>query len=100
MSDMKKLFWAIFIGMLIRLYTTFVAQNLWNWFAVDTFHASSISFFVMYGLLLLVDLIVEKPEHEEGYRWAMLSTAVDFCIPDDKREAVEQAMENLTNDRR
>ena len=45
MSDVTKFIWALIVGLLIRLYTAFVALNLWNWFAVEAFHASTISFF-------------------------------------------------------
>ncbi|PYR96699.1 MAG: hypothetical protein DMG16_27015 [Acidobacteria bacterium] len=93
MSDVTKFIWALIVGLLIRLYTAFVALNLWNWFAVEAFHASTISFFLMYGLLLLVELFWETEEQKAGYRWKSLFTVLDFCVPEEKRQAVNQAIE-------
>jgi hypothetical protein len=84
-------FWVI--SMIVSLYTTFVLQQLWNWFAVSAFHASGISFWGMYGLVLLVGLLTER--HEEVIdepRWKTLFTILDIWCPEDKRQAVEEAM--------
>jgi len=40
----------IILWLISSLFTTFVLQNLWNWFAIPALHASEISFWVMYGL--------------------------------------------------
>jgi hypothetical protein len=40
------------LTLVAHLFTTFVLTVLWNWFAVPALHASEISFWLMYGLVL------------------------------------------------
>jgi hypothetical protein len=49
---------ALFFGLslIIHLYTTLVLTILWNWFVVPAFHVSDISFWLMYGLVLIVSM--------------------------------------------
>ena len=55
----KKIVIIWLVGMVVGLYTTFVLQSLWNWFATEAFHVSQISFWVMYGVVLVVGLLTE-----------------------------------------
>jgi hypothetical protein len=85
-------FWLV--SMIVSFYTTFVLQQLWNWFAVAAFQASKISFWEMYGLVLLVGLLTEShSEVIDEPRWKTLFTILDIWCPEDKRQAVEEAME-------
>jgi hypothetical protein len=69
---MKNLIAATIIGSVVSLYTTFVIQHLWNWFATSAFHVSEISFWAMYGP-----------------RWKTAYIILEACIPDAKKEEVE-----------
>jgi hypothetical protein len=88
-------FWIV--GSVISLYTTFVIQSLWNWFATSALHVSGISFWGMYGLVLLIGLFANKYGQNLGeeQRWKDMLTALDACIPDDKREVVKEQLEEL-----
>jgi hypothetical protein len=99
MNDVKKFTWAFLIGMLIRAYTTVVALNLWNWFAVDAFHAATISFWGMYGLLMLVDLLLERPQQSEREaEWQGLYSLIDLCIPQDKQQTADEAIKRVAEE--
>lgn len=90
--NIKKLlvFWVI--GSVVSLYTTFVIQNLWNWFATSALHVSGISFWGMYGLVLLVGLFTDTYSKDfiEEWRWKFMSTVLEACVPDHKKEAIEE----------
>ena len=91
---MKKISWFWLVGLVVSLYTTFVVQNLWNWFVVPTFYASSISFWGMFGLLLLVSLLGGRGEEFAAeQRWKSVITVLDACIPEGKRETLEEALD-------
>jgi hypothetical protein len=70
---MKKvmLFWLI--GSVVALYRTFVIENLWNWFAASALHIPEISFWGMYGLVLLIGVFTNNhgQKFEEGKRERM-----------------------------
>lgn len=87
------LFWII--GSVLGLYTTFVIQNLWNWFATSAFHVSEISFWVMYGLVLLIGLFTDNEGQNlaENQRWKGVLIAMDACIPDGKREEIKAELD-------
>ena len=87
---MKKfmLFWII--GSVVSLYTTFVIQNLWNWFATVALHVSEIPFWVMFGLVLLIGLFTDIPGNfEEQQRFEALSIVLWACVPESKRQEAE-----------
>jgi hypothetical protein len=75
-------------GMVGSLYTTFVAQRLWSWFVVAAFHTSEISFWVMYGLIMLLRLFTNEQEVgvAEEQRWTNLFTLLEYCVPAESRE--------------
>jgi len=68
-------------------YTTFVLQNLWNWFVVPALHTAEVSYWMMYGIQLIWDLLSvrgwDNPVNER--RWEVALMAIDMCIPDEKR---------------
>ena len=94
-TKMKKfmLFWLI--GSVVGLYTTFVIESLWNWFATSALHVSEISFWVTYGLVLLIGLFTDNQGQNfaEDQRWKVMLITLDACIPDAKRDDVKAQME-------
>ena len=52
----------------VNLYTTFVLQSLWNWFAVEALNAPHVSYWVMYGLVMIANLMFYKPEFQDEQR--------------------------------
>jgi hypothetical protein len=76
----------------VGLYTTFVLQSLWNWFAVEAFHLAPISFWLMYGLMLTARMFTsrgdELPFFEE------LTTRINACMSEEKRELVNNEIEH------
>jgi hypothetical protein len=79
----------------IGLYTAFVLQLLWNWFVTAAFHVPRISFVVMYGILIILDLLADNLSDEltQHLQFKALSIAVDACVPESKQEAVREALE-------
>lgn len=93
---MKKFVVAWVIGSIVSLYTTFVIQELWNWFATSALHVPEISFWVMYGLVLVISLFTLGQSGTDEPRWKAMGIALDACIPDAKREEVDaQVKEQL-----
>lgn len=77
--------WGVALG--VGFYTTFVIQNLWNWFAVAAFHVPEISYWTIYGLLLGAHLVFDKDESlEKGEIFGRIRMMLDACVPEEKRE--------------
>ena len=91
------LFWAISIVM--GLYTTFALTLLWNWFVVPVFHVAVASFWLVYGLVLIVGLLRfsdnDDEMRESERRLVIVITAIEFCIPEEKREAAKESVQHL-----
>jgi hypothetical protein len=86
----KKMVAMWIIAILVGLYSTFVALNLWTWFAVPILHLPSLSFLQLWGLMLLASALTRgnfqtSSDSEKG-RWATLGTAIEMCIPDEKQQ--------------
>ena len=80
-------------GLAVGLYTTFVAEYLWNWFAVGILNATSIRYWQMYGLMLLLGLLVWRDyDSEDKHRWAIVFMKLDAYLPEDKRPSMVAAM--------
>ena len=94
---MKKLVGAWTVGLVVSLYTTFVFQNLWNWFVVPAFHVGSISFWGMFGLVLVVDILSGGQKSGDKFaddqRWKMLYKVLDYCVPEEKMENAKVMIE-------
>jgi len=84
--SVKKMIGMWGIAIVVGLYTTFVLQMLWNWFAVDALRAPEISYWTVYGLLLLIRLIFEKPTLESDEKFKRLAILVEACVPQEKRQ--------------
>jgi hypothetical protein len=84
------------ISMVVGLYTTFVLTVLWNWFAVPAFHVGEISFWMMYGLTMLISLL--RPtgnDIEAEHRHKVVAVMLDACVPVDKREEVIEELKGF-----
>jgi hypothetical protein len=94
MKEIYKLVGGWFLGLVMSLYITFVMQTLWNWFVPSVLHADSISYWNMYGLLLIVTVVkmrnASTGEAGELYRAKIM---LEACLPDEKREETMRAIE-------
>jgi ferric iron reductase protein FhuF len=73
-------------------------MNLWDWFVADVFHVSSISFLSMLGIVWFVQLLTEHPSRDAEFLWKKAYGLIDFCIPEEKREAVEDLLEQINSE--
>jgi hypothetical protein len=80
------------IGTLVGLYTAFVGQNLWNWFGASALGLAKISFWQMFGLIMLVQLITEKDEFTNDQRWTLALNTLSSCVPEEKQEEVDEML--------
>ena len=85
---MGKLLGAWLIGSILSLYTTFVIMNLWDWFASPAFHVPEISFWLTFGLVLLVGLF-EKGDAVAEVSVESIMAAVIATVPQERRAEVE-----------
>jgi len=84
------------ISMVVGLYTTFVLVILWDWFAVPAFHVSEISFWVMYGLTMLIGVLRPSENDIQGeHRHKIVAVMLDACVPADKREEVIEELKGF-----
>ena len=96
MFKKAMVFWAISI--ITGLYTTLALTLLWNWFVAPVFHLGAVSFWLMYGLVLVVGLLrfSDNDETREAERrLVIVITALEFCIPTENREAAKSAVQGL-----
>jgi len=85
------------ISLLVGAFKAFVLMLMWNWFVSPVFHTDSISFWQVLGLLWVVQLFVDQSGENpaEAKRWENIFTVADACIPEHKREELqEQLKEN------
>lgn len=82
---MLKWFGLCLVTLPVSLYTAFVAQCFWNWFAVSTLHVSEIPFLGMLGLVWLIHLLVSHPSGADGNHWGLLASLLELCVPSEKR---------------
>jgi hypothetical protein len=82
--------WVIVI--VVGFYTTFVLQVLWNWFAVEALLAPLISYWAMYGLLMLAHLVFDKPSFESDEKLKRLAIMANASVPNENRREVDDAL--------
>jgi hypothetical protein len=97
MKDIRRLLALTFlIGPLIGLYRTFVLQNLWNWFATEALHLPVISFWVMYGLVLIIGILTaDYSDKQQEHAFKTFGILLDACVPDDKKEWVREQLDDV-----
>jgi hypothetical protein len=68
---------------------------LWNWFVTVAFHVGEISFWLMYGLGLVVQLFQNPGDKQldDDRRFSRLAIMLDACIPDTMRDYVKDELE-------
>jgi hypothetical protein len=100
-GEMLKGILFFLVGLVVNLYTTLVLTILWNWFATAALHTSEISFWLMYGLVLMVNLLrspsAENPSEEK--RWKVLSLMVNACVPEDKRDDLMDEVKSVQSEK-
>jgi hypothetical protein len=97
---LKKTILFFAVGMVVQLYTTFVLVSLWGWFVTTAFHVPTISFWVMYGLVLFVGLFSDptKTDFEVGLQLKALVLMVEACVPEEQRVDIKEKLEDLGSD--
>jgi hypothetical protein len=85
------LFYAV--SMMVGLFTAWVLTVLWTWFVVPAFHVDPASFWVMYGLTLLVDLLrTNGNDIEAEHRHKIVAVMLDACVPAERRDEVKEQL--------
>jgi len=93
--DTKLMLTMVAATQVLRLYSAFVAQSLWNWFAVKAFNVPEAPYWAVFGLLLLVGLLQKDQEHYiEDEQWKMQLTLLEACVPEDKQTSVHEKLKS------
>jgi hypothetical protein len=84
---------------LVGFYTVFVLMQLWNWFAVPLLHVPEASYWLIYGLSILVGLLTgvgeqDNPAHER--RWNSVFIILNACVPEHKMEDLKEDVRSET----
>jgi hypothetical protein len=82
------------IGLPIGLYTAFVAQCLWNWFAAPALRLPEISFLHMLGLWWMIALLIRSSAEREIRTLVFLVGITDLCVPPEKTKEREELIES------
>jgi hypothetical protein len=88
--DWKKWATTWAVAIVVGFYTTFVLKTLWNWFAVPSLHVSEVSFWMMYGISMLVSTVVSRNDAPDEERFKRLAILINACVPEHKREEVRE----------
>jgi hypothetical protein len=92
--NVKKFLLLYAVSVIVGLFTAFVLTVLWSWFVVPAFHVDAVSFWVMYGLILVIDLLrSDGNDVEADHRHKIVAIMLDACVPAERRAEV---MEQLT----
>jgi hypothetical protein len=83
--------------LVLSLYTVFVLMKLWDWFVAPTFNLSPISFWMMFGLTLVVRIFRSQGS---GAAWKQrilqkIEAMVDACVPDGQREVLKEKFKKI-----
>jgi uncharacterized membrane protein YraQ (UPF0718 family) len=86
MKKLTSIAIAIFTALVIGFYTSFVFQNLWNWFLAPALHLDPISYWVMYGVSMLIRAMLSSRQDETiGHLWEQQKQLLELCVPDANR---------------
>jgi len=89
------LFYAV--SMTVGLFTAFVLTELWRWFVVPTLHVDTVSFWVMYGLTMLIDILrSDGSDFDSEHRHKIVAVMLDACVPAERREEVREQLTEFT----
>jgi hypothetical protein len=96
-KEIEKLVGSWCLLLAVNLYMTFVLQTMWNWFATPALHVESISYWNMYGLVLIVLMFsARNKDSADADHWHRTLTLLEACIPDDKRAQTIRQLEEGT----
>ena len=84
----------LIIGLPIDLYTAFVAQCFWNWFAAPALRLPEISFPKMLGLLWMMALLIRPSAKGEIRTLAFLVGIARLCVPPERSTELEELMDS------
>jgi hypothetical protein len=94
----KKTILLYSISMIVSLYTTYVLTVLWSWFVTPAFGLAHVSFWMMYGLTMLIGLL-RRPDDVEGeQRHKIVAVMLDACVPPERREDVTEQLEEFNKE--
>ena len=74
------------VAPIVPFYTTFVIQNLWNWFVADALHAATISYWQAFGVFIVFSLLTYKPpsEYKSDTRWKRAFSMMEAIVPEEE----------------
>src|SRR5260370_41019229 len=82
------------LWLVVSLYVTFVLQTLLNWFATPALHVENISYWNMYGLVLITTVVrLRNLNIGEIQREHRTTTMLEACIPEEKRVKTMKLLE-------
>ena len=84
-------------AMIVGFYTTFVLQNLWNWFVAPAFNIGMASYWLVYGINMLLQMLLERNTFTDDDRWKRTLTMQYASVPPEKKEEVDEVL-NEEND--
>jgi hypothetical protein len=84
----------LLIGLPIDLYTAFVAQCFWNWFAASALRLPEISLLKMLGLLWMMALLI-RPSAKGDVRTSVFLVGITrLCVPPERTTELEELMDS------
>jgi len=90
MKDIARGIPLLAIAVVVWLYTAFVMQQLWNWFVVGALNVPTISYWSMYGIVIIVGMFREKDTMKDDDRWERAFTTLKACVPEYKRADIDE----------
>ena len=84
----------LLIGLPIDLYTAFVAQCFWNWFAAPALRLPEISFLHMLGIWWMIALLIRSSAEGEMRALAFLMGITRLCVPPERTKELEELMDS------
>jgi hypothetical protein len=84
----------LLIGLPIGLYTAFVAQCFWNWFAAPALRLPEISFLQMLGLLWMMALLIRSSAKVEMRALVFLVSITRLCVPPERNKVLGELMDS------
>ena len=89
----RKLLLFYGISITVGLFTAFVLTVLWGWFVVPAFNVAPVSFWVMYGLTLIIGLLQTDGNNIEAeHQHKVVAVMLDACVPAERREEVSEQL--------
>ena len=88
-----KVFRLWIFAMVVGLYTTVVLQALWNWFVVPSLTVPEISYWQMFGLIMFLQMLLERDTLADNKRWEHVSQMVYVCVPPERKKEIDDQIE-------